>query len=425
MLIEFRVKNFLSFKDVVTFSMVAASISGHEDNNVFPVNKLKLLKSSVLYGANASGKSNLLKAMGFMRWLVLNSSKEMQATEPIEVEHFRLSTETEKKPSLFEISFICDQKKYRYGFEIDKNRVHSEWLFFVPSRQEAKLFIRENNEITPGVKYFEEGKGLENKTRPNALFLSVVAQFNGEISTKILEWFRDFKNISGIDDKYYMGFTIDQLEDERFKKKFLKYLKIADFGINHVNVEKSKVKISELPERLKLILSGKALDIEELEEVSMSVVHPKYDKNSNPIFTEAFDLEDDESEGTKKFFGLLGPLIDTLNRGSVLIIDELDARLHPFITRFIIKLFNSKQTNPKNAQLIFATHDTNLLTNKLFRRDQIWFTERDKYGATDLYSLVEYKVRKDSSFEKDYIQGKYGAIPFIGNFEILLGEEHE
>lgn len=431
MLIEFRVGNFLSFKEPISFSMVSSAISEHSGSNVFTFSKLTLLKSSVIYGANASGKSNLIKAMNFMKWFVFNSSKETQVTESIRVKNFRLSSETEKEPSFFEITFICNQKKFRYGFEVNKNRVCSEWLFFVPTRQEAKLFTREGNKITISKKYFTEGKDLEAKTRANALFLSVVAQFNGEIATQIMEWFSEFNTISGLDDSSYMGFTITQLEDEKFKERFLQCLKVADFDIDDVDVETTRVKIPELPEGLKLALSSKGAELEEIERITMSSHHRRYDKNKKVLSIERFDLENDESEGTKKFFGLLGPILDTLDNGAILVIDELDARLHPSITRFVVELFHSKQTNPLNAQLIFATHDTNLLTNKLFRRDQIWFTEKDKYGATDLYSLIEYKsvvnskVRKDASFEKDYIAGKYGAVPFIGNFELLLGDINE
>jgi uncharacterized protein len=418
MLLEFRVGNYLSFKDTVTLSMEAASISEHEDSNVFEFDKYKLLKSAVVYGANASGKSNLIKAMGFMEMLVFSSSKDTQVAEPIKVENFRLSTETENEPSFFEIIFICEQKKYRYGFKVDKKRVYSEWLFFNPSRQEAKLFLRDEDDIKISTTYFREGKGLEDKTRPNALFLSVVAQFNGKISKKILEWFNRFRFISGLSDESYMGFTVSLIEKEDFKQKLLEYLKIADLGIDNVNIEKGKIKISELPENLSIQIKDKNAD--EIDRVGISTLHSKYDNENKRLPSKVKFEFKSESEGTRKFVGILGPLLDTLDKGYVLVVDELDARLHPFITRFIIQLFHSKQTNPNNAQLIFATHDTNLLDKDLFRRDQIWFTEKDQYGATDLYSLVEYKnVRKDASYEKDYIAGKYGAVPFIRNFEVL------
>jgi uncharacterized protein len=438
MLIEFTVGNYLSFKDPVTFSMESAKISELEESNIFSFDKYELLKSAVIYGANASGKSNLLKAMNFMSEFISNSSKT-QATDPISVREFKLSTETENKPSFFEIVFICDQKKYRYGFEVDKKQIHSEWLFFTPSRREAKLFTREkDNDITIGATYFEEGRKRKEMIRSNALFLSVVAQFNGKISQKILKWFKRFKIMFGFDlfDQVLPQIiTAPQLENEDFRQKLLEYIKIADFGIDDVKIEKAK--ISELREKLREILSSEF--IEKIEKVSektlddgeyvksISTLHSKYDDKHKILTSKIeFDLIKEESEGTQRFFGLLGPISETLNKGYVLVVDELDVRLHPHITRLIIQLFHSKQTNPNNAQLIFATHDTNLLDRKLFRRDQIWFTEKDQYGATDLYSLVEYKnVRKDASFEKDYIFGKYGAVPFIGNFEVLLGGKDE
>lgn len=426
MLLEFSVGNYLSFKDKVTLSMEAASINELEESNNFTFGKYELLKSAVIYGANASGKSNLIKAMAFMKNLVFNSSKESQAEEPIKVENFRLSTETENKPSFFEIVFMCDQKKYRYGFEVDKERVHSEWLFFTPSRREAKLFTREKENIEIGTTYFKEGKDLEEKTRSNALFLSVVAQFNGEISAQLLKWFGQFGFISGLDDQMYRAFTVKQLENNDFKQKLLNYLKIADIGIDDLTtlrVEGNNLKLSgNIPEELK-----KAIENNEVVKAEITFVytlHTKYNKQRNVLAMERFSLAK-ESDGTQRYFYLLGPLFDTLNKGSILVVDELDARLHPFITRFIIQLFHSKQTNPNNAQLIFATHDTNLLDKDLFRRDQIWFTEKDQYGATDLYSLVEYKVRNDVDFEKYYIKGKFGAVPYINNIDMLWGSDDE
>lgn len=438
MLIEFSVGNYRSIKEIVTLSMVAAPITEHEDTHVFAVDKFELLKSAVIYGANASGKSNLLKALWFMKWFVSNSSKESQTTKPIAIDLFQLSTETEKAPAFFEITFICDHKKYRYGFEIDRQKVHAEWLFFKPSRQEAKLFTREGEHISIS-RNFKEGKGLPSKTRPNALFLSVVAQFNGEIATKILQWFEEHcRIISGLDDSFYEGFTLEQLEHHEFKKIALAYLKIADLGINDIGIKKMKLNIPKLPENIKVdfrksaenefdgVLTPYVLQNNEggVEAILTPCMHIKYNENLQPTSIEEFDLDLNESRGTQKFLMLLGPLLDTLNNGYTLIVDELDARLHPLLTRFIVQLFHNTQANSKSAQLIFATHDTNLLTNELFRRDQIWFTEKDQYGATALYSLVEYKqaqkkVRKDASFAKDYILGKYGAIPFIGNVELF------
>ena len=431
MLIEFHVGNYRSFKDPVTFSMTVAKLRAKnkelDANNVFAVtNSISLLKSSVIYGANASGKSNLIKAIAFMRRFVLESAKESQATDPIDVDSFKLHVDTEHQPSNFEVIFFLDGKQYRYGFEADAKRVHSEWLYHVPEKRESNLFVRENDEFSLS-RVFREGKGVveQNLTRPNALFLSVVAQFNGPISKSILEWFENHLNvISGLSDEGYGFFTMNHVEKGILKDEIISLVKRMDLGISDIKIVSTSLSEADLPEELKQHM--KSLSRKRGEDdpnlLSVNTLHKKYGNRSVPASV-IFNLDDNESEGTKKLFYLSGPLLHTLQSGEVLIVDELDARLHPLITHAIIQLFHSKKTNPKNAQLIFATHDTNLLSNEFFRRDQIWFTEKDRYGATDLYSLAEYKVRNDASFEKDYIAGRYGAIPFLSRFGSLMGDD--
>lgn len=226
MLIEFTVGNYLSFKEKVTFSMEAIQTNIQEssstdssdldwktklnDNNVFKVDdELSLLKSAAIYGANASGKSNLIKAIGFMRWFVLSSSTSTQIIDSIDIEEFKLNTETIGKPSFFEIVFLLNQKIYRYGFEVDKKQVIAEWLCHTPKNKEYKLFNRHDRVFSINQRSFKEGKNLEDKTRINALFLSVVAQFNGELSQKILVWFSDLGVISGIQSHLYNRYTIE------------------------------------------------------------------------------------------------------------------------------------------------------------------------------------------------------------------------
>jgi AAA15 family ATPase/GTPase len=208
--------------------------------------------------------------------------------------------------------------------------------------------------------------------------------------------------------------------DDENKDEILQLLKKLDFGFSDVKVEQSEVTVDSLPSELPDEIKSLILTNGEAKITSVQTMHLKFDGKGNSVSTELFNLDDQESEGTQKVFALAGPLVDTLKDGKVLIIDEFDARIHPLISRAIVELFNSNETNPNNAQLIFMTHDTNLLSNKLFRRDQIWFAEKNRYGATDLYSLAEYKVRNDASFESDYIKGRYGAIPYIGNLNYLL-----
>ncbi|MTJ51028.1 ATP/GTP-binding protein [Dolichospermum sp. UHCC 0259] len=416
MLIEFQVGNFLSFKDTVTFSMVASDINSQDpeldENNVFSVNEeLKLLKTTAIYGANASGKSNLAKAFSFMRNFVINSSKEMQFTDKIPVETFRLSTETEDQPSFFQTTFYLNKKTYKYGFKVSQDKVVEEWLFFQNNIKEYQLFQRDGNKFKISKKSFQEGFNLEEKTKHNSLFISVVAQFNGKISAEIIKWFANYQVVSGSGtyDDLYRKFTLKLFESPLIKKDSIKLIKDLDLSIQDINISKEELSLENL--------------------FSIQTSHEKYNENGEIIGFEKFDLEKNESEGTKKLFYFSALLLNALRYSQVLIIDELDARLHPIITHKIIELFNSKQYNPKSAQLVFMTHDTNLLNPNLFgsrllRRDQIWFTEKNQQGATDLYSLVEYDdIPEDASFEADYIRGRYGAIPFIGNFKDLLSNE--
>ncbi len=426
MLIEFSVGNYLSFKEKVTFSMVATDLGVKtklDENNVFQVNdELSLLKSAAVYGANASGKSNLFKAISFMDEFIRKSSKDTQVTDYINVEEFRLNTETVGNPSSFEIVFLLNKKIYRYGFEVNRREVVSEWLFYTPTRTEYQLFTRERQKFDVNGR-FKEGSDLQNKTRSNALFISVVAQFNGKLSQQILFWFEQLATVSGAKGHLSHGHTARLLSDKNYKNEIIQFIQKLDLNINDIRVQEENVPsdhiIRELIEKLsKNVRAGEPE--REIIEFEIRTMHKKYDSDGNFVGKEEFELNSNESEGTRKLFAFAAPIITSLKEGRVLFIDELDARLHPLITQSIIKLFNSKDTNAKNAQLIFITHDTNLLTNKIFRRDQIWFVEKDQYEATDLYSLVEYDISDDASFKSDYIKGKYGAIPYIGNLKDLI-----
>jgi len=425
MLIQFTVGNFLSFKNKVTFSMVATPAKKELwDTNTFQVNdKLRLLRSAAIYGANASGKSNLTKAMFFMRNFIQNSSKDLQSGEVIPVNAFRLSSDTENMPSFFEIVFMLEGACYRYGFAIDRQMVHKEWFHCIPEgkNKEFDLFVREKKEFTISPNFIE-GKDLKDKTRDNALFLSVVAQFNGAISGKVLKWLTSFNVISGLTDAGIQDFSFSCLGDPVLQEKITELLNNADLGIDRVNQGFMPINFDRLPpdmpENVKKTLSEKGIQ-------TVFTTHKKYNGDGDVIGAEQFNLYENESEGTKKMFALAGPIIDTLKYGRVLAVDEFDARFHPLLNRFLVKLFNSSETNKLNAQLIFISHNTQCLHKLFLRRDQIWFAEKDKFGATDLYSLAEYKipVRKDASYDKDYIAGKYGAIPLIGDPAELFGEE--
>ncbi|MET3109481.1 AAA15 family ATPase/GTPase [Oxalobacteraceae bacterium GrIS 1.18] len=423
MLIQFSVENFLSFKTSATLSMVAGKIKSKDsslDNDATfkSIKDLTLLKCAAIYGANASGKSNLLSALGFLRGYVINSSKESQVDESIPIQPFRLASGFSEKPSRFEISILVNDLIYQYEFSADKDRIHKEKLIVYKGSREIKLFDRKMDQITV-YKPFSEGLKLEDKTRSNALFISVCANFDGTISKSIVRWFRNLNVISGMSDDGLINFTRDVLGDER-KHQAAALLKNFDLGIDRLELGESIDPNSipdGVPDDIKKVL-GKLVKISNKNGAKairrINSVHKFFDSGGKNIGEVLFDLDRDESEGTKKLVAMSGPLLDTLKNSKVLVIDEFDARLHPIISKTIIKIFNSMSTNINNAQLIVATHDTNLLDRDLLRRDQIWFSEKDKCGSSYLTSLVEYKVRNDASFEKDYIMGKYGAIPIPG-----------
>jgi AAA15 family ATPase/GTPase len=435
MLIEFSVSNYRSFKDEVSFSMVASSLKERSaelnENNIFAAHGgVELLKSAAIYGANASGKSNLIGAIHFMVGFVRNSHKSSDPTGGIDVEPFRLSTQTEDEPSSFEIIFITEGKRYRYGFEVTSERVEAEWLYVAPKVRESRLFERDEDKIKLGDKFKGEGRDLIERTRPNALFLSVVAQFDGETAQEVLSWFRSLGIATSL-NHLNMGmrlFTESMLDDKDSAQAIGSLIKRLDLGIDDLQIEKRvsspEPLPKEAPEELRTALEPFLNLVGEQEQTTVRTIHRKVDDEGRLVESELFHLDRHESEGTKKLFSLSGPLIDTLKSGDVLIIDELDARLHPLLTREVVSLFNDPEQNRNNAQLVFVIQDTNLLDNQLMRRDQIWFVEKDRQGASYLYSLAEFKVRNDATYEKDYIQGRYGAIPFLGGMRHPLLEQN-
>ena len=426
MLIEFRTANCLSFKEMAEFSMLASKDKTNEDSNTFLFNGSRFLKSAAIYGANGSGKTNFVQAIDFMRDLVLGIS-------PVRNYAYRLDKTMKEEPSFFEVIFIKDDKRYRYGFELSRKNVLSEWLFYVPTTRETTLFTREKQNITIG-RSFKEGKVLSDSVKSDKLFLSFVAQLDGaKVAQSIIEWFKDMSVMSGLDSD--VSDTVNILSEkgkssEKRKKQVLDILHRFDIQIEDITIkERDFVPLvppsgSDMSDQMKVVIESLNTLMEKEGGGKMPpqvITHRKTYENGKESGLEEFDLQWYESDGTKKLFALAGSLAQSLETGQTIVVDELESKLHPLVTKEIVKLFNSKISNKKNAQLIFTTHDTNLLQGNHFRRDQIWFTEKDKFGSSHLYSLLEYKPRKDASFQKDYINGRYGAIPYIGDFNGLIG----
>ncbi len=430
MLLQFSIKNFKTFKDKATLSLIASNYDKdtREDENVYMEEKfgIRLLKSAVIFGANASGKTNLLGALAFMRSFVINSSKESQKGEKINVQPFRLNEETESEPSEFEVIFIVNKEQYRYGFEATQQKIISEWLYHKPKTKEIELFYREGNNFEIHERNFAKGGTIAKQgfVRDNALLISVAAQFNEKTATIVIDWFKKTQTISGLHERGYQGFTLNKIEDLAYKTKILELLKVADFGIQDIKIQKFDADNlpKGMPENIKETIAKK-FELKDIEFIDVLTTHKKYDSSKKVISNVNFLLDDDESSGTQKFFALSGPILDVIEKGRTLIVDELDSKLHPNLVCKMVSLFNSKEFNKKNAQLIFNSHDTNLLSSGLFRRDQIWFTNKNKYGEAKLYSLADFKsdeVRKNEPYEDNYIKGKYGAVPFLGFFDNLI-----
>lgn len=356
----------------------------------------------------------------------MRNSAKMNSTDQFEeLTPYLLSTETEKAPSFFEIVFFHEGFRYRYGFELTRDRVHTEWLFRSQVRAEKLLFIRDGEAIELGAA-FKEGERLEQKTRPNGLFLTVVDQFNGEIAKSIMAWFRRLNSISGLKHEPYRVGTFRLLGDPAHRAALLSFIDRLDLGFDEVQVIEEAFDPNKLPGHLTPELHKLMLEqLKDSVSLEFRTRHIRYDHAGKLAGEVYFDLDEQESSGTRKLFDLLGPFFDTLLNGGILVADELDAKLHPLLTKALVDLFHSPHANSHQAQLIFATHDTNLLSYGCFRRDQIYFTEKNRLGATDLYALLEYReggetIRKDRSFEKDYIEGRYGAIPYLGNLHELF-----
>lgn len=412
MLVNFKTSNYLSFNEEVTLSLSASAIKEYVETNVFEPKYIdeRLLKTAALFGSNSAGKSNLIKAIEFVKKFVLNSAKDLQANEPIEIEVFKLSTQNSKKPSSFEIEFILDNKKYKYGFSATRERISREYLHEQRRGKSHVYFDRvfDTYHIEDHLK--ESVLGLDKKTRQNALYLSVMAQWNVPLATRIFSWFQALIILNDVTFRAYFNHTMTLLADESKKRQLLKMFKAADLGFDNVEVSK-QIKIEDdvlntLPDDVRKILEGKTLD-----KPQVLTYHKRYNEKGEHAGFVPFNLSSEESLGTQKYFAIAGYILEALLQGGIVLIDELDARFHSHLASSIVRFFNSVKDNPMNAQLIFSTHNTNLLSEDLLRRDQVYFVDKDDFGSSKLFTIMDKGRRNDASFEKEYLKGEYGAVP--------------
>lgn len=415
MLIEFSVTNFLSLRDQQTLSLVKAKGSELQASNTFRVdtiNQLHLLRSAAIYGPNAGGKSNFLTALRSMKEIVVTSAKGQQRGDKLPVTPFLLSQVTGQEPTEFEVTFIVDRVRYQYGFTCTAERVHEEWLFAYPKGRAQAWFQRAWNAKDKTYRWsfsqFLSGEKQlwQKSTRGNALFLSTAVQLNSDQLEPIFDWFSQRLHLTGVED-WHGGFSATLCEGNQ-KSQVMDFLKAADLGIEDIAVKREPITSNtfpdDMPEAVKTDLLAK---LKGQEHQKVRTFHKTAEGN-----TIAFDFAD-ESQGTQKLFAFAGPWLDSLAKGNVLFIDELHDNLHPNLVRFLVGLFHSKETNPHNAQLVFTTHETSILDQKVFRRDQIWFCEKDAGQATTLYPLTDFSPRKGrENLELAYLSGRYGALPY-------------
>lgn len=400
MLIRFSFKNFKSFKNENCLDMEATSLKEHE-YNVAKLDSGEYLKVSAIYGANASGKTNVLQAFDYMkkRILVSDDSKKNSPIDKENVYSFMINND----PIALEVEILAKNNRiYKYGFELVKDNIISEWLYEKRVNKFYSIFERENNNI----KMMKDNKlsklaNIDERT----LFLNIYSKIDkdNEDFNNVYDWFvnstyLDLGNpdFEGIIDKRV---SLKILTDENYKKELLKFIKTFDAGIEDINT---------IPDSVEAVKNNNGI-------VNIKVTH-KGENGEEKTFP--FYLE---SNGTRKMFYLFDFFIDVLKNGMVLFVDELDVKLHPLLTRYIINLFHNSDTNKGNGQLIYSTHDTVNLNKDTFRRDEIWFAEKDKDGISTIYSLADYKindvkVRNDATYNKDYLSGRYGAIPILENF---------
>ena len=403
MLIDFTIKNFLSYKDETR--LVLTRINSYEELdkfNVIDINRsFELLKSVAIYGSNGGGKTNLISAMEFMKDVIHNSFIESMKKDNERGRHdifFKLNNSTINRPSLFEVTFSKNDIIYRYGFEILKNQIVSEWLY-KKVKTEVLLFERDADKFNINQNGFSEGDKYYKEVKNDVLFLSHLGQYKDTpVSSEVIKWFFDLNVISGLDDENHKHATKELLRES---VNFRKWLSLATKFLDISSIE--------LTDKDKLV-----------------TFHNIYDENDIIVDSIPFDLELDESDGTRKLIYLLGAIFDSVRYGKVLFVDELSAKLHPNLTIKLISFFH--EFNKNKAQLIFTAHDPTILDKEILRRDQVWFVDRNRNGVSELYPMSDFKssgVRKTSDFRKKYLNSDFGAAESIYITDDLIELMHE
>ncbi|HET7230393.1 MAG TPA: ATP-binding protein [Longimicrobium sp.] len=408
MLIRFRAENIRSIKTEQELSLVASALTEHEETLVHaPQYDLNLLRSAGIYGPNASGKSSVVEAIAFMQAAVVYSHVGWKPTDGVPLTTFALDPVYAEAPSMFAADLLLDGVRYEYGFVADASRIREEWLYAWPRGRRQEWFTRDvdqDDEYVFSRLLSGENRAIRALTRPNSLFLSAAAQNNHEMLSPVHRWFADQLLVAGDRMRGTLAARVgDRCRDAAYRDSVFELLKAADLGISGL----------QLVDDDAVSLLSKAADamFNVFGDGNVGNLRLLHRAGAGPDVALAFS---DESAGTRTLFTLAGTIVEALASGGTLVVDELDRSLHPHLSTQIVRTFNDPAANPRNAQLIFNTHDTNLLDAGILRRDQVWFTEKGDDGATHLFPLTDFRARKSENLERGYLQGRYGAVPSVG-----------
>ena len=421
MLLDFSVTNYRSILERQRLSMAASSyFKEFEELNTFDIGSSKkmprLLRSAVLYGPNASGKSTLIQALNFMQNRVLNSQKESQAGDEINTVPFKLTASSRSAESEFEIAIVEQGVRYEYGFRCDRQRFVEEWLFAYPLGRAQKWFHRVfdpglDKDVYKFSSTFEGDRKRQDwkaQTRANALFLSTAIQLNNAQLKPVFEWFR--QRLRVVDSGFGPGYTITRCKDSAGKEKIIEFMNSAGLSVDDISLKTAIFSPESLPKHMSNQLRQEvSREMSGKEITSIKFLHRDTETKELIEFE-----EEEESDGTRALFSFAGPWLDVIENERVLVVDELDTSLHPLLVHHLVKLLHHKRTK---AQLIFTTHDATLLSQKLLRRDQVWFMEKDAARATRLYPLSDFSPRDNEAVERGYLNGRYGGIPFLKDLD--------
>ena len=397
MLEKFSWENYLSFKGKAEITFIPATISEIDKNLYNPsFSRYRILKSLGVFGDNSSGKSNIFKSLEFVRDLILGRLGGVERDGIEKVRPFRLHSKTANSPSSFEIIFWESKEKYRYGFEVDKEKILAEWLLVKATQKEKTIFIRSETEFRIGRGYKGHLDKFSGVVRPNELFLTFAARLSIPFADQIVGWFRQIEIVMELDAREMALETIKSLENPLYKKEVENVMRRSGFGIVALDV----------------------LGIGEMKRVMTR--HDVFDNENSFVDHTEFDLIVDESLGTIKFFALLGPILKSLRNGSLLIVDELDSGFHTLLGQQLIRLFHNSATKERTAQLLFSSHNQDLWDNDVLRRDQQLHVSRDEFGKSGIKSTYEFKLRKDKSVKRSYSKGKLSRLPLISDYQMKL-----